>query len=153
LRVRAGLDMIFVPYKGAAPAITDLLGGQIKLSAAAKSVLLPHIRAGKMRALAVTSTTRWSELPDVPTMRESGFAGYPSDIWFGLLAPATTPPAIVAKLNAAINQGLQSSELRESFAKLGLEPKIGTPSDFSAAIAEDARQWDSIVKETGITLE
>jgi tripartite-type tricarboxylate transporter receptor subunit TctC len=130
-----------------------LLGGQIKLSAAAKSVLLPHIRAGKMRALAVTSTTRWSELPDVPTMRESGFAGYPSDIWFGLLAPATTPPAIVAKLNAAINQGLQSSELRESFAKLGLEPKIGTPSDFSAAIAEDARQWDSIVKETGITLE
>ena len=153
LRVRAGLDMIFVPYKGAAPAITDLLGGQIKLSAAAKSVLLPHIRAGKMRALAVTSTTRWSELPDVPTMRESGFAGYPSDIWFGLLAPAATPPAIVAKLNAAINQGLQSSELRESFAKLGLEPKIGTPSDFSAAIAEDARQWDSIVKETGITLE
>jgi tripartite-type tricarboxylate transporter receptor subunit TctC len=153
LRVRAGLDMIFVPYKGAAPAITDLLGGQIKLSAAAKSVLLPHIRAGKMRALAVTSTTRWSELPDVPTMGESGFAGYPSDIWFGLLAPATTPPAIVAKLNAAINQGLQSSELRESFAKLGLEPKIGTPSDFSAAIAEDARQWDSIVKETGITLE
>jgi len=153
LRVRAGLDMIFVPYKGAAPAITDLLGGQIKLSAAAKSVLLPHIRAGKMRALAVTSTTRWSELPDVPTMRESGFAGYPSDIWFGLLAPAATPPAIVAKLNAAINQGLQSSELHESFAKLGLEPKIGTPSDFSAAIAEDARQWDSIVKETGITLE
>jgi tripartite-type tricarboxylate transporter receptor subunit TctC len=153
LRVRAGLDMIFVPYKGAAPAITDLLGGQIKLSAAAKSVLLPHIRAGKMRPLAVTSAARWSELPEVPTMRESGFAGYPSDIWFGLLAPAATPPAIVAKLNVAINQCLQSSELRESFAKLGLEPKVGTAGDFTAAIADDARQWDAIVRETGIKLE
>jgi tripartite-type tricarboxylate transporter receptor subunit TctC len=106
-----------------------------------------------MRALAVTSTTRWPELPEVPTMRESGFAGYPSDIWFGLLAPAATPTAVVAKLNAAINQCLQSSELRESFAKLGLEPKVGTAGDFSAAIAQDARQWDAIVKETGIKLE
>jgi tripartite-type tricarboxylate transporter receptor subunit TctC len=153
LRVRAELDMIFVPYKGAAPAITDLLGGQIKLSAAAKSVLLPHIRAGKMRALAVTSTARWPELPEVPTMRESGFAGYPSDIWFGLLAPAATPPAIVAKLNTAINQCLQSGELRERFAQLGLEPKVGTPGDFAAAIADDALQWETIVKETGIKLE
>jgi tripartite-type tricarboxylate transporter receptor subunit TctC len=153
LRVRAELDMIFVPYKGAAPAITDLLGGQIKLSAAAKSVLLPQIRAGNIRALAVTSTARWPELPEVPTMRESGFAGYPSDIWFGLVAPAATPRAIVAKLNVAINQGLQSSELRESFSKLGLEPKVGTAGDFAAAIAEDARQWDAIVKETGIKLE
>jgi tripartite-type tricarboxylate transporter receptor subunit TctC len=153
LHVRAELDMIFVPYKGAAPAITDLLGGQIKLSAAAKSVLLPHIRAGNIRALAVTSATRWPELPNVPTMRESGFAGYPSDIWFGLLAPAATPPAIVAKLNVAINQCLQSSELRESFAKLGLEPKVGTAGDFAAAIADDARQWDAIVRETGIKLE
>ena len=83
--------MIFVPYKGAAPAITDLLGGQIQVGAAAKSVLLPLIRAGKLRPLAVTSMTRWPELPEIPTMRESGFAGYPSEIWFGLLAPAATP--------------------------------------------------------------
>jgi tripartite-type tricarboxylate transporter receptor subunit TctC len=153
LKVRAEIDMIFVPYKGAAPAITDLLGGQIQLTAAAKSVLLPHIQAGKIRPLAVTSTARWPELREVPTMRESGFAGYPSEIWFGLLAPAATPPAIVAKLNAAINQCLQSSELRESFARLGLEVKIGTPGDFAAAIADDARQWEAIVKETGIKLE
>ena len=153
LRVRAQLDLVFVPYKGAAPVITDFLGGQIQLMSATKSVLLPFIRAGKMRALAVTSTKRWPELPDVPTMRESGFAGYPSDIWFGLLAPAATAPAVVAKLNAAVNQGLQSGELRESFAKLGLEPKIGTASDFATAITEDARQWDAIVKETGIKLE
>ena len=153
LKVRAEIDMIFVPYKGAAPAITDLLGGQIQVGAAAKSVLLPHIQAGKLRPLAVTSTTRWPELPAVPTMRESGFAGYPSEIWFGLLAPAATPAAIVARLNAAINQSLQSPELRESFARLGLEMKIGSPGDFAAAIADDAREWDGIVKETGIKLD
>ncbi len=153
LRARAGIDMIFVPYKGAAAAVTDFLGGQIQLSAAAKSILLPHIRAGKMRPLAVTSSQRWPELPDVPTMREDGFAGYPSDIWFGLLAPAATPPAIVQKLNAAINQGLQSPELRESFVQLGLDVKITSPGEFSAAIMDDARQWDAIVKETGIKLD
>jgi tripartite-type tricarboxylate transporter receptor subunit TctC len=153
LRSRAKLDIVFVPYKGAAPVITDFLGGHIQLTMAAKSVLLPHIRAGKMRALAVTSNKRWPELPDVPTMRESGFAGYPSEIWFGLLAPAATPPAVVARLNAAVNQSLQSGALRESFAQLGLEPKVGTAADFAAAIADDARQWDAIVKETGIKLE
>jgi len=153
LKVRTEIDMIFVPYKGAAPAITDLLGGQIQVGAAAKSVLLPHIQAGKLRPLAVTSMARWPELREVPTMREGGFAGYPSEIWFGLLAPAATPPAIVARLNAAINQCLRSAELRESFAKLGLEVKIGTPSDFAAAIADDAKEWGGIVKETGIKLE
>jgi tripartite-type tricarboxylate transporter receptor subunit TctC len=153
LKVRTEIDMIFVPYKGAAPAITDLLGGQIQVSAAAKSILLPHIQAGKVRPLAVTSMARWPELREVPTMRESGFAGYPSEIWFGLLAPAATPAAIVAKLNAAINQSLQSPELRESFARLGLEMKIGSPGDFAATIADDAREWDGIVKETGIKLD
>jgi tripartite-type tricarboxylate transporter receptor subunit TctC len=153
LKVRTEIDMIFVPYKGAAPAITDLLGGQIQMSAAAKSVLLPHIQAGKVRALAVTSATRWPELPQIPTMLESGFAGYPSEIWFGLLAPAATPGPIVARLNAAINECLGAAELHESFAKLGLEVKIGAPSDFTAAIADDARIWEGIVKETGIKLE
>jgi tripartite-type tricarboxylate transporter receptor subunit TctC len=153
LKVRTEIDMIFVPYKGAAPAITDLLGGQIQMSAAAKSVLLPHIQAGKIRALAVTSAARWPELPDVPTMRESGFAGYPSEIWFGILAPAAIPPPIVAKLNAAINECLASAEVRENFAKLGLEVKIGTPDDFAAVIADDTREWEGIVKETGIRLE
>jgi tripartite-type tricarboxylate transporter receptor subunit TctC len=153
LKARAEIDMIFVPYKGAAPAIADLLGGQIQLGAAAKSILLPHIQAGKLRPLAVTSMTRWPELPEIPTMLQSGFAGYPSEIWFGLLAPAATPPATVARLNGAINQCLQSADLREAFARLGLEVRIGTSQEFAATIAEDARQWATIVKETGITLE
>jgi tripartite-type tricarboxylate transporter receptor subunit TctC len=153
LRVRTSIDMIFVPYKGAAPAIADLLGGQIQMSAAAKSVLLPYIQDGKIRPLAVTSAARWPELPEIPTMRESGFAGYPSEIWFGLLAPAATPAPIVTRLNAAINEGLRSAEVRESFAKLGLEPMVGTPSDFATALADDASAWESIVKESGIRLE
>jgi tripartite-type tricarboxylate transporter receptor subunit TctC len=153
LKVRTGIDMVFVPYKGAAPAITDLLGGQIQVGAAAKSVLLPHIQAGKLHPLAVTSMARWPELPEIPTMLESGFAGYPSEIWFGLLAPAATPGPTVASLNAAINQCLQSADLREAFAKLGLEVKIGTPGDFAAAIADDAREWEGIVQETGIKLD
>jgi tripartite-type tricarboxylate transporter receptor subunit TctC len=152
-RVRTEIDMIFVPYKGAAPAITDLLGGQIHMTAAAKSVLLPHIQAGKMRALAVTSATRWPELPDVPTMRENGFINFPSEIWFGLLAPTATPAAVIVKLNAAINEGLRSPEARENFAKLGVDLRIGTPGDFAAIIADDARTWENIVKETGIRLD
>jgi tripartite-type tricarboxylate transporter receptor subunit TctC len=153
LKVRTQIDMIFVPYKGGAPAVIDLLGGQIQVGMSAKSVLLPHIRAGKLRPLAVTSFSRWPELPDVPTMRESGFAGYPSEIWFGLLAPAATPAAVVNRLNAAVNQSLQSAELRESFAKIGLEVKIGAPGEFAATIADDAREWEGIVKETGIRLD
>src|SRR5258708_261482 len=123
------------------------------MGAAAKSVLLPHIQAGRVRALAVTSAARWPELPEIPTMGESGFAGYPSEIWFGLLAPAATPGPIVARLNAAINECLRSSEVRESFAKLGLEVKVGRGGDFAAAIAVDAREGEGIVKETGIRLE
>jgi tripartite-type tricarboxylate transporter receptor subunit TctC len=152
-KLRAEIDMIFVPYKGAAPAITDLLGGQIQMTAAAKSVLLPHIQAGKMRALAVTSATRWPELPDVPTMLESGFTRFPSEIWFGLLAPAATPAPVIAKLNAALNESLGSAEVRASFEKFGLEPKLGTPGDFAATLAADAQKWEDVVTETGIKLE
>jgi tripartite-type tricarboxylate transporter receptor subunit TctC len=87
--------MVFVPYKGAAPAIADVLGGQIQVHVSAKSVLLPLIQAGKLRALAVSSAERWSELPDVPTLRESGFDGFPTAIWFALMAPAATPLAVI----------------------------------------------------------
>ena len=128
-KARNGIDMIFVPYKGAVPALADLLGGQIQVTFSGKSVLLPYIQAGKLRALAVTSAKRWPELPDVPTMNESGFDRYPSEMWYGLLAPAATPVAVIAKLNAAINEGFKSLESRAGFDKLGLEVKIGTPND------------------------
>jgi tripartite-type tricarboxylate transporter receptor subunit TctC len=153
LKRRAGINMVFVPYKGAAPVVTDLLGGQIQTAITAKSVLLPHILAGKLRALAVVSTARWSELPDVPTFDELGLTGFPPALWFGLLAPAGTPAAVIDKLNGAINDGLKSPETRASIAKLGFEPKGGTPEQFGTILADEVRTWGAIAKETGVQIE
>jgi tripartite-type tricarboxylate transporter receptor subunit TctC len=152
-RVRTGTDIPFIPYKGAAPAVADLLGGQIQIGMTSKAVLLPLIREGRLRALAVTSEVRWPELPDVPTLRESGFEGIPAYLWFGLLAPAHTPEPVIDKLNAAVNDGLKSPELQASIAKLGLEARSMTPAEFGAKLAKEARDWEAAVKESGVKLD
>jgi tripartite-type tricarboxylate transporter receptor subunit TctC len=152
-RVRTGTDIPFIPYKGAAPAVADLLGGQIQIGMTSKAVLLPLIREGRLRALAVTSEVRWPELPDVPTLRESGFQGIPAYLWFGLLAPAHTPVPVIDKLNAAVNDGLKSPELQASIAKLGLEARSMTPAEFGAKLANEARDWEAAVKESGVKLD
>jgi tripartite-type tricarboxylate transporter receptor subunit TctC len=144
-KVKTGTDILFVPYKGGAPAITDLLGGHIDMVFNPKSSLLTHFKEGKLKALAVTSESRWPELPDTPTMTEVGITGFPSEVWFGLLAPLGTPPSIVEKLNHAVNDGVRSSEVRTSLAKLGVEGKSGTPQDFAVALAEQARTWKAVV--------
>ena len=148
-KVRSGTDIVFVPYKGTAPAMTDLIGGQIQLAFEAKSALLPLIQQGKLRALAVTSETRWLELPDVPTMSEIGFADLTSSFWQGVVAPAGTPASIISKLNVTINNGVKSSEMQASFAKLGLDAKTGSPEEFGAIIASDIPKWTEIVSITG----
>ena len=153
LKYRAGIDMPFIPYRGGGPAITDLLGGQIDMIFNNKSVLLALIQGEKLRALAVTADRRWPELPDVPTLRESGFPDFPSDIVYGLLAPAGTPDAIVERLNAAVNKALQSAELRANLAKLGIEARSGTPASFGAAMADDMVKYDEIVRLTGIKVD
>jgi tripartite-type tricarboxylate transporter receptor subunit TctC len=145
--------IVLVPYKGGAPLITDLLGGQVQMTFGAKSAYLPHIRAGKMKALAVTSDARWPELPDVPTMSECGFTGFPGYQWFELLAPVRTPPSVIDTINAAINEGLVSGEMRAGLAKLGVEAKIQTPSELRTALIDDTRRWDAIVKSADIKLE
>jgi tripartite-type tricarboxylate transporter receptor subunit TctC len=152
-KVKTGTDMLFVPYKGGAPAIADLLGGHIDMVFNNKSTLLTHFKAGKLRPLAVTSKTRWPELPDVPTMQELGVTGFPTEVWFGVLAPAGTPPAIVSTLNAAVNEGLKSAEVRASLAELGLEAKVGSPQDFAAAVAEQARDWKTVIDTIGFKAE
>jgi tripartite-type tricarboxylate transporter receptor subunit TctC len=152
-KVKTETDILFVPYKGAAPAITDVLGGHIDMVFNTKSTLLPLIQEGKLRGLAVTSQVRWPELPGTPTMNEVGVLGFPKEIWFGLLVPAGTPGAIVEKLNRAINDGLHSAEVRASLAKLGIEPKIGTPRDFEAALAEQVQEWKAVVEAAGVKLE
>jgi tripartite-type tricarboxylate transporter receptor subunit TctC len=109
----------------------------------------PH----KLRPLAVTAEKRWAELPDVPTMQESGFPGFPRDIVYGLLAPAGTPDAVVAKLNAAVNQALQSPALRANLAKLGIEARAQTPQAFGAGMLDDMNKYDEIVRLTGIKVD
>ena len=152
-RVKTGTDILFVPYKGGAPAITDLLGGHIDMVFNNKSTLLTHFKAGKLRPLAVTSKTRWPELPDTPTMQELGVTGFPTEVWFGVLAPAGTPAEIVGTLNAAINEGLASKEVQASLGELGLEAKIGSPQDLAAALGEQARDWKTVIDTIGFKAE
>ena len=141
IRVRTGADMVFVPYKGAAPAIADVLGNHIQVNASAKSVLLPLIKDGKLRALAVSSAERWPELPDVPTLRESGLDGFPTAVWFVLMAPAGTPPAVINKLNEAVNLHILSKPIREGIRKIGLEPHVLAQDVLAKVIADETQLW------------
>jgi tripartite-type tricarboxylate transporter receptor subunit TctC len=153
IRVRTGADMVFVPYKGAAPAIADVLGNHIQVNASAKSVLLPLIKDGKLRALAVSSAERWPELPDVPTLRESGLDGFPTAVWFVLMAPAGTPPAVVNKLNEAVNLHILTKPIREGIRKIGLEPHVLAQDVLAKVIADETQLWQAVARETGVHLE
>jgi tripartite-type tricarboxylate transporter receptor subunit TctC len=115
-----------------------------------KSVLLPQVRAGKMKPLAVTAAQRWPELPNVATLVEAGYMDIPYDTLFGVVAPAGTPQETIGKLNAAINEGLRSPDIRASIERLGIEPKITTPAEFAAIIAEEGPKWAEIIRITGI---
>jgi tripartite-type tricarboxylate transporter receptor subunit TctC len=152
-KLKTGTDILFVPYKGGAPAVTDALGGHIEMVVNNKSNLLPQFKDGKLKALAVTSRERWPELPQTPTMREMGILGFPQEVLFGLLAPAGTPQTIVAQLNSAINEALQSVEVRASLDGIGVDARIGTPEAFASALDEQARDWKRVIEETGIQVE
>jgi tripartite-type tricarboxylate transporter receptor subunit TctC len=145
--------MVFVPYKGGAPLIPDLLGGQIQMTFGAKSLFLPYIQSSKLRPLAVTSDVRWPELPAIPTMHESGFADFPSYQWFLVLAPAKTPAAVIGKLNAAINDGLKSPDIKAQLAKLGTEPRIRSQQDLVKLMADEAKQWAAVVSSAAIKID
>jgi tripartite-type tricarboxylate transporter receptor subunit TctC len=148
-----GTDIVFVPYRGMAQAMTDLVAGQIQMMIDGIGSLLPHIRDGKVRAVAVTGTTRSGDLADVPTMIESGYPDYVLSFWTGILAPAGTPPDIVAKLNGVINDGLKSAQTKHDLAKFNVEPNITSSREFSAFLAAEARKWADIVKATNIKVE
>jgi len=152
-KVITGTNMVFVPYKGGPALIPDLLGGQIQMTFGAKSFFLPYIQAGKLQPLAVTSTTRWPELPDVPTMDESGFPNFPAYQWFLVLAPAKTPAAVIDKLNAAINNGLKAPDIQAQLAKLGTEPRIMSQQDLVAFMAQEAKQWNAMVSAAAIKID
>jgi len=130
--------------------ITDLVAGQVQMTINGKSVLLPHIQSGKLKALAVTGDKRWPELPTVPTFIETGYLKENYDSVFGIVAPIGTPEPVVERLNKAINEGLNSPDVREGLAKLGIAPNPGSIKDFSDYIAEATPRWTEIVRITGI---
>jgi tripartite-type tricarboxylate transporter receptor subunit TctC len=152
-KLKTGADIVHIPYKGAGPVVTDLLAGQIDMAFNTKSVLLQLAKQGRLRALAVTSAARWPELPEVPTLTEAGIFPYAIEVWWGIVGPAGLPRAVVARLNGAINEALRSTELRANFMNLGIEPRISTPQEFAALLAEDAPRWFDIIRMTGIKLE
>jgi len=152
-RVRTGTNIVFVPYKGAAPAIADLLGNHIQINVTTKAVLLPHILAGRLRALAVTTKERWPELPDVPTFSESGYDGFPDYLWFGLFVPKGTPVDVIAKINAAENARLKSPDMQDAIAKLSLEAHPMSPQAFGAVMDEQVRLWDAVARAAGVKLD
>jgi tripartite-type tricarboxylate transporter receptor subunit TctC len=146
---QTGAPLNPVPYKGGGPLLTDLMGGQLPVSINVVSEVLPHIRSGRLRALAVTAPSRWKALPDVPTMSELGIAELRSVEWLGWFGPAQMPAARVAAINAAVNDALVTPAMTEVFARSGLEPLRMAPEAFAAHVRQDHQYWGNVVKTTG----
>jgi len=146
----AHVDIQHVPYRGAAPVITDLLGGRVTLFFGAISPLIPLVREGKLRALAVTSATRFLAVPDLPTMIEAGFPGFVSVLSMGLVAPAGTPPAIVEKIHQDMVKGLAAPDVRKKLSNIGMEVIGSSPAEFAATMAAERPQWAKVIKDAGI---
>jgi tripartite-type tricarboxylate transporter receptor subunit TctC len=153
LKTEAKIDLVHVPYRGAAPAVNDLLGGHFEMIVLDTPVLLPHIRAGKVKPLAVTSATRSAALPDVPTTGEAGFKTVLTDNWYGVSAPAGVPPDILDKLHKAITNTLRSAELKKQFDSQDAVPSPITPAEFGAFIKAEQAKWGPVVAATGAKLE
>jgi len=151
-KLMTGTDLTHVPYRGAAPAVTDLLGGQIQVAFTEMATSLGHIKAGKLRALAVTTTARAEALPDVPTLSEF-IADFEASQWVGLAAPKGTPPIIIEKLNTEINAALGDHKMKARFADLGGTVLPGTPADFAKLIGDDTEKWGKVIHAANIKVE
>lgn len=149
----AGVDMVHVPYKGAAPAMNDLLGGHIPLMFDSVPTVLQHVKSGQLKALGVTSLKRLPQLPDVPTIDEAGVKGFEAIAWFGLYGPAGLPPEVARKIAADVGEALRSAELREKFGKLGVDPGTLTQPDFAAFVSTEMDKWAKVITRAKITLD
>lgn len=147
----AGADAVHVPFQGGAPAITATLSGQVSAISLTLTPMLPHIRQGKLRALAVANRTRIAALPNVPTVAEAGYGEFEAGSWVGFFVPAKTSPEIVARLNAVLNEVIALSDVRERFASLSVEPGSGTQAEIAASFRGQIENWARVVKTTGIT--
>ena len=153
MQLSAGIKLLHIPYKGAGPALIDVMGGRAELFVAAAPALLPHIRSGKLRALAIMTANRKHDLPSIPTLSEQGFPGYESSNWFGLLARAGTPPAIIERLNAELKATLETPDVRAKLEAEGAVVLGGTPAQLASQLAVDLEKWKRVVKEAGIKIE
>jgi tripartite-type tricarboxylate transporter receptor subunit TctC len=153
LNMLAGIRILHIPYKGAAPASADLMGGQITIAFPGVVLALPQSRAGRLRALAVTSLKRSTAMPEVPTVSASGLQGYEVISWYGLLAPAGTPKEIVQRLNAEVNRAMQEPDARERLAAIGAEAQEATPAEFGAFINLEIEKWAKVVKAANVRAE
>ena len=156
LKLQTGASLLHIPYRGTAPSVNDLLAGQLQALFTGAPALLPHIKAGKLRALAVSSPRRIALLPDVPTVAESGVAGtrdFEADQWYGVVAPAGTPAGIVSMLNQQINRSLDSADVRARLAAEGAEATPATPQAFGQLIASEIVRWDRVIKSARITVD
>ncbi|HEY5580114.1 MAG TPA: tripartite tricarboxylate transporter substrate binding protein [Rhodoferax sp.] len=152
-KTMANVEITHVPYKGSAPAVTDLLGGQIDIMFDNLPSSIQHVRSGKLRPLAVTTANRSPELPNVPTIAEAGLPGYEATSWFGLFAPAGTPPAVISKLNTAIVKVLGQADVRKKISEQGAEVYSETPEQFAAFIQKEVVKWGKVVRDSGASVD
>jgi tripartite-type tricarboxylate transporter receptor subunit TctC len=148
-----GAPMTHVPYKGIAPALPDFFSGQVATIFDSVQTMMPHVKAGKLHALAITSPKRWPAAPEVPTIAEAGYPSMTGGSWIGLLAPAKTPDAIVAKLSAEMQKAVDSPEVRAKLIEYGIDPVGGTPGEFDAFMQKDATRWAEVIKKANVRLE
>ena len=152
-KMMTGTDMIHVPYKSSAPGITDIIAGRVTLSFDPGASTLPFVKSGKLRALAVTSKQRFSQMPDLPTVAEAGVPDYESSVWFGIVAPAGTPPAITSRLSQEMNRILRLPDMRERFATYAVDLTPNTPDEFGAMIRSEIAKWTKVLSQAGIKPE
>ncbi len=150
---RAGIDLVHIPYKGSAPAMQDLVAGGVDVAVDILPPYIPFIQDGKVRALAITTSTRWFALPDAPTMAEAGMADYEASTWFSLFGPAGLPPDIVTALNRHINDFIKSPDGQKKIHDAGAQPIGGTPADLARVVKGDMAKWEPIIKKLGIHLD
>jgi len=152
LKQMAGVNIVHIPYKGGAAAMTDLMGGRLSLLIDVMPNVAPQIKANRLRALAVTTSERVASVPDIPTVAEAGVPGYAAVGWFGLLAPAGTPPAVIAKLNTDVNAALQNPDIVKQMLEHGAEPSLTTPAEFGTFIRKELEQWSRLIDKLGIVV-
>ena len=152
-KMQAGIDVVFIPYRGAAQSVTDLLAGETQFTIDAVTILNPLIQEVRLRPLALAGPARWPDLPEVPTMAESGLPEIDYDAWTGVVAPSGTPAPIISRLNNVINEGLRSPEMKTSFAKVSAIAQPGSPEDFAAFLKVELPKWAHIVQISGAKAE